>query len=128
MAESTLTGLPDAIRFGGFLPPDRAIGDYAAVASFLVNGEPLLVTVSVTLAAIVEGRAGHAVDWRDYPPLAALGYERIEDLLQQGLSASEIPLTAEDADDLLRLDRAWREQITDERLSDAASDDPTSAA
>lgn len=96
-----------AIRFGGFLAPERAIGDYAAVASFLVNGASLLVTVSVTLAALVEGRAGHGIDWRNYPPLAALGYERIAAMLDDGLTASEIPLTAEDADDLLRLDRAW---------------------
>jgi hypothetical protein len=101
------------IQFGGFLPPARAIGDYAAVASFLVGGQPLLVTVSVTLAALVEGRAGHTIDWLDYPPLAALGYERIADLLAQGLSASEIPLTAEDADALLALDRQWRRQTDD---------------
>lgn len=95
------------IQFGGFLSPERAIGDYAAVASFLVNGAPLLLTVSVTLAALVEGRAGHEIDWRAYPPLAALGYSRIADLLDDGLTATEIPLTADDADDLLRLDRAW---------------------
>lgn len=67
----------------------------------------MLVTVSVTLAALMEGRAGHRIDWLDYPPLAALGYDRIADLLDQGLSASEIPLTAEDTDALLALDRQW---------------------
>ncbi len=96
-----------AIQFGGFLAPERAIGDYAAVASFLVNGASLLVTVSVALAALLEGGAGHPIDWRDYPPLAALGYDRIAGLLDDGLTASEIPLTADDVDDLLRLDRAW---------------------
>jgi hypothetical protein len=100
------------IQFGGFLDPERVTGDYAAVASFLVAGERMLVTVSVTLAALVEGRAGHDIDWLDYPPLAALGYERIADLLDQGLTASEIPLTAEDADALLALDRQWWEQQT----------------
>ena len=95
------------IAFGGFLVPDRAIGDYAAVASFLVNGAPLLVTVSVTLAALMESRARHPIDWMAYPPVAALGYERIAQLLDDAMTASEIPLTAEDADDLLVLDRAW---------------------
>lgn len=114
-----------AIQFGGFIAPERAVGDYAAVASFLVNGEPLLVTVSVTLAAIIEGRAGHPVDWRDYPPLAALGYARIGEMLDRGLTASEIPLTAEDADDLLHLDRAWRDQTTGDRSPDAISGDPS---
>ncbi len=47
------------IEFAGFLPPESAVGDYAAVAYFRVGGERLLVTVSVTLAAIVETRAGH---------------------------------------------------------------------
>ena len=77
------------------------------MASFLVAGQPLLVTVSVTLAAIMEGRAGHPIDWLDYPPLAALGYDRIANVLDQHLGASEIPLTAEDADALLALDRYW---------------------
>lgn len=66
------------------------------------------MTVSVTLAAIVETRAGHSIDWFDYPPLAALGYDRIEDLLRRDLTASELPLTAEDADELLTFDRVWR--------------------
>ena len=101
-----------SIQFGGFLAPERITGDYAAVASFLVDGQRMLVTVSVTLAALVEGRAGHGIDWFDYPPLAALGYDRIADLLDQGLSASEIPLTAEDADALLALDRHWWQQQT----------------
>ncbi len=96
------------VRFGGFLAPERALGDYAAVASFLVGGAPLLVTVSVTLAALIEGRAGQPVNWMDYPPLAALGYERIFAMLDDGQTASEIPLTAEDADALLAIDRAWR--------------------
>ncbi len=98
------------IQFAGFLPPESAVGDYAAVAYFRVGGERLLVTVSVTLAAIVETRAGHAVDWLDYPPLAALGYERTEQLVAQGLTASELPLTAEDADELLAIDRVWMSQ------------------
>ncbi|MGI8856080.1 MAG: hypothetical protein ACR2JW_10030 [Thermomicrobiales bacterium] len=98
------------IQFGGFIAPERVIGDYAAAASFLVTGQTLIVTVSVTLAALVEGRAGHPIDWLDYPPLAALGYERIADLLDRGLSASEIPLTAEDAEPLLSLDRLWWKQ------------------
>ncbi len=98
------------ILFGGFIAPERVIGDYAAAASFLVAGQPLVVTVSVTLAALVEGRAGHPIDWLDFPPLAALGYERIAELLERGLSASEIPLTAEDADALLSLDRVWAQQ------------------
>jgi hypothetical protein len=100
----------DAVKFGGFLVPECAVGDYAAVASFLVHGVPLLLTVSVTLAAIVESRAGHPIDWQDYPPLAALGYARIGEMLDNAMTASEIPLTAEDADDLLHLDRAWQEQ------------------
>ena len=98
-----------ATVFVGYLPPESAIGDYEAVAYFRVGGARLLVTVSVTLAAIVTGRAGHAIDWLDYPPLAALGYQRIEDMLTDGLTASEIPLTAEDADDLLAIDRIWWE-------------------
>lgn len=99
-----------AIQFGGFLAPDRAVGDYVAVAAFLVGGERLLVTVSVALAALVEARAGHAIDWNDYPPLAALGFNRIAEMVDSGMSASEIPLTADDADDLLRIDRIWWEQ------------------
>ena len=95
------------MQFGGFVSPDRAIGDYAACASFLVGGQPLFVTVSATLAAIIEGRARHPIDWLDYPPLAALGYARIAETFDLGLSASEIPLTAEDADELLAIDRAW---------------------
>lgn len=102
--------LPE-IQFGGFLTPSQAIGDYAAVASFLVGGERVLVTVSVTLAALMEGRAKHAIDWMDYPPLAALGYERIADLIAQDLSATEIPLTAEDAPDLLQFDRVWWQSV-----------------
>jgi len=98
------------IQFAGFLPPESAVGDYAAVAYFRVGGERLLVTVSVTLAAIVETRAGHPIDWLDYPPLAALGYERAEQLVAQGLTASELPLTAEDADELLAIDRVWMSQ------------------
>lgn len=106
----TDTPAPDAtpaVQFGGFQSPDRAVGDYAGVASFLVGGQPLLVTVSITLAALMEGRAGHVIDWQDYPPLAALGYERIGEMLAEGRTASEIPLTAEDADDLLGIDRLW---------------------
>src|SRR5947209_6413262 len=99
------------VQFAGFLPPESAVGDYAAVAYYRVYGERLLVTVSITLAAIVEARAGHAIDWLDYPPLAALGYDRIGDMISRGLSASELPLTAEDADELLAFDRAW---ITDD--------------
>lgn len=110
MADGSVPTVPP-VRFGGFLTPDRAIGDYAAVASFLVGGVPLLVTVSVTLAAILEGRAGRPINWMDYPPLAALGYERIFAMLDDGLSASEIPLTAEDADALLAIDRAWRASL-----------------
>jgi hypothetical protein len=110
MENTPLSRETHPIRFGGFLAPDRVIGDYAAAASFLVEGQPLVVTVSVALAALVEGRAGHGIDWLDYPPLAALGYDRIADLLDQGLSASEIPLTADDADDLLSLDRQWWQQ------------------
>lgn len=101
--------MPTVIEFVGFLPPESAVGDYAAVAYFRVGGERLLVTVSVTLGALVETRAGGPVDWGDYPPLAALGYDRIEDLLGRGLTASELPLTAEDADELLAFDRVWRQ-------------------
>ena len=100
------------IQFGGFISPDRVVGDYAAVASFLVAGQPLLVTVSVTLAAIMEGRAGHPIDWLAYPPLAALGYDRVANLLDQHLGASEIPLTAEDVHELLALDRYWWSEQT----------------
>lgn len=107
MAGSSPADDPRAIRFGGFLAPDRVVGDYAGVASFLVGGQRLLVTVSVALAALVEGRAGHAIMWDDYPPLAALGFDRIAEMVEDGLSASEIPLTADDADDLLRIDRVW---------------------
>jgi hypothetical protein len=107
MDDASVPGDRWPIQFGGFLAPERVTGDYVAVASFLVHGQRLLVTVSVTLAALVEGRAGHRIDWLDYPPLAALGYDRIADLLDQGLSASEIPLTADDADALLALDRHW---------------------
>ena len=96
------------VEFVGFLPPESAVGDYAAVAFFRVGGERLLVTVSVTLAAIVETRAGHPIDWLNYPPLAALGYDRIEGMLHLDLTASEFPLTAEDADELLVFDRVWR--------------------
>ncbi len=110
MAGSAAPDHADAIRFGGFLLPEQAVGDYVAVASFLVNGESLLVTVSVTLATIVESRAAHPIDWQDYPPLAALGYERIGEMLERGMTASEIPLTAEDANDLMLFDRAWMEQ------------------
>jgi len=67
------------------------------------------VTASITLAAVLTGRVGHPIDWMDYPPLAALGYQRIEEMLADGLTASEIPLTAEDADDLLAIDRVWRQ-------------------
>lgn len=98
------------IEFAGFLPPESAIGDYAAVAYFRVGGERLLVTVSVTLAALVETRARHHIDWLNYPPLAALAYERAEQLVAQGLTASELPLTAEDADELLAIDRIWIRQ------------------
>lgn len=97
-----------SVEFVGFLPPESAVGDYAAVAYFRVGGERLLVTVSITLAAIVETRAGHPIDWRDYPPLAALGYERITEMLTEAQTASEIPLIAEDADALLAIDRVWR--------------------
>jgi hypothetical protein len=107
MSDAAPSGDARPIQFGGFLTPERVIGDYAAVASFLVAGQPLVVTVSVTLAALVESRAGHEIDWLDYPPLAALGYDRIASLIDQGLSASEIPLTADDADALLSLDRLW---------------------
>jgi hypothetical protein len=69
----------------------------------------LLVTVSVTLAAIMTGRVGYPINWLDYPPLAVLGYQRIEEMLADGLTASEIPLTAEDVDDLLAIDRVWRQ-------------------
>lgn len=96
------------VEFVGFLPPESAVGDYVAVAYFRVGGERLLVTVSVTLAAIVETRAGHPIDWLDYPPLAALGYDRLEAMLHLDLTASEFPLTAEDADELLVFDRVWR--------------------
>jgi hypothetical protein len=95
------------ISFVGFLAPEHAVGDYEAVAYFRVGGERLLVTVSVTLAAMMAGRAGHPIDWMDYPPLAALGYQRIEEMVADGLTASEIPLTGEDADDLLAIDRIW---------------------
>jgi hypothetical protein len=95
------------IHFVDYLPPERAVGDYEAVAYFRVGGERLFVTVSVTLAAVMVGRAQHPIDWMDYPPLAALGYQRIEEMLMEGLTASEIPLTAEDADDLLAIDRIW---------------------
>jgi hypothetical protein len=97
----------ESVAIVGFLPPESAVGDYEAVAYFRAGGQRLLVTASVTLAAIVTGRAGHPIDWMDYPPLAALGYQRIEELLADGLTASEIPLTAEDADDLLAIDRVW---------------------
>lgn len=100
------------IAFVGFLPPESAVGDYAAVASFRVGGARLLVTVSVTLAAIMQGRARHPIDWMDYPPLAVLGYRRIEEMLAGGMGASEIPLTGEDADDLLAIDRIWWMQRT----------------
>lgn len=95
------------IVFVHFLPPESAVGDYEAVAYFRVGGERLFVTVSVTLAAIMTGRAQHPIDWMDYPPLAAFGYQRIEEMLADGLTASEIPLTGEDADDLLAIDRVW---------------------
>ena len=95
------------IVFVGFLTPESAVGDYEAVAYFRVGGQRLLVTASVTLAAIVTGRAKHPIDWMDYPPLAALGYQRIEEMLTDGLTASEIPLTAEDADHLLAFDHVW---------------------
>ena len=104
------TGHPEhsaRIVFVHFLPPESAVGDYEAVAYFRVGGERLFVTVSVTLAAIMIGKAGHPIDWMDYPPLAALSYQRIEEMLADGLSASEIPLTGEDADDLLAIDRIW---------------------
>lgn len=107
MEDSSQSDVTPAIEFGGFLAPDRVVGDYAAVASFLVGGQRLLVTVSVTLAALIEGRAGHPIAWEDYPPLAALGFERIAGMLSDGLSATEIPLTADDADDLLRIDKIW---------------------
>lgn len=107
MADDAPSPALPSVQFGGFVPPDRAIGDYAACASFLVGGQPLFVTVSATLAAVIEGRARHPVDWLDYPPLAALGYARIAEMFDLGLSASEIPLTAEDADELLAIDRAW---------------------
>ena len=93
----------------GFLPPESVLGDYEAVAYFRVGGTRLLVTASITLAAVLTGRVGHPIDWMDYPPLAALGYQRIEEMLADGLTASEIPLTAEDADDLLAIDRVWRQ-------------------
>jgi hypothetical protein len=96
-----------AVQFTGFLLPESAVGDYESVAAFRVSGVRLLVTVSVTLAAIMTGRAGHPIDWLDYPPLAALGYQRIEEMLGEGLTASEIPLTGEDADVLLEIDRIW---------------------
>lgn len=98
-----------AIQFVGFLPPEGAVGDYAAVAQFRVGGERLLVTVSITLAAVMATRVGPAIDWLDYPPLAALGYLRIEEMLDGVQTASEIPLIAEDANELLAFDRAWRE-------------------
>jgi hypothetical protein len=97
------------IVFVEFLAPEQAVGDYEAIAYFRVGGERLLVTVSVTLAAMMAGRAGHPIDWMDYPPLAALGYQRIEEMLADGLSASEIPLTGEDVDDMLAIDRVWWE-------------------
>ena len=100
------------IEFVGYLPPEHAVGDYAAVAYFRVGGERLLVTVSITLAALMATRVGPAIDWLDYPPLAALGYLRIEEMLAGGQTASEIPLIAEDADELLDVDRAWRESDT----------------
>lgn len=109
MPEPTAAERLPTIYFGGFLDPDQVVGDYAAVASFLVGGEVVLVTVSVTLAAVMAGRVGHGIDWRDYPPLAALGYQCILDVYAGGLSASEIPLTGDDADALLQLDRAWWE-------------------
>lgn len=98
-----------AIQFVGFLPPESAVGDYAAVAYFRVGGKRLLVTVSITLAATIATRVGPKIDWLDYPPLAALGYLRIEEMLTGSQTASEIPLIAEDADELLSFDRAWRE-------------------
>ncbi len=103
------------IVFVGFLPPESAVGDYEAVAYFRVGGERLLVTVSVTLAAIMAGRAGHPINWLAYPPLAALGYRRIEEMMVYGHTASEIPLTAEDAEDLLAIDRIWRAENEAER-------------
>lgn len=106
------------IVFIGFLPPEAATGDYAAVASFRVGGVRLLVTVSVTLAAIMQGRARHPIDWMEYPPLAALGYRRIEEMLAGGMGASEIPLTGEDADDLLAIDRIWWTQHHDATRQD----------
>jgi hypothetical protein len=104
---STHDAGPTVVQFIGFLLPDTAVGDYESVAAFRVGGVRLLVTVSVTLAAIMTGRVGHPIDWLDYPPLAALGYQRIEEMLGEGLTASEIPLTGEDADDLLVIDRIW---------------------
>jgi hypothetical protein len=105
-----LTSTPrESIEFVRFLPPESALGDYEAVAYFRVGGTRLLVTVSVTLAAIMAGRIGYSIDWMDYPPLAALGYQRIEEMLADGLTASEIPLTGEDANDLLAVDRVWRQ-------------------
>ncbi len=97
------------IEFVGFLPPEGAVGDYAAVAYYRVGGERLLVTVSITLAAVMATRVGPAIDWLDYPPLAALGYLRIEETLRGAQTATEIPLIAEDADELLVFDRVWRE-------------------
>jgi hypothetical protein len=95
------------IQFVDFLPPESVLGDYEAVAYFRVGGERLYVTVSMTLAAIMAGRARHPIDWMEYPPLAALGYQRIEEMLADGLTASEIPLTGEDAEALLAIDRIW---------------------
>ncbi len=103
-----MANAPTVIEFAGYLPPGRALGDYAAVAAYRVGGEQLLVTVSITLAAIVETRAVSPINWLNYPPLAALGYDRIEDMVQRGQSATEIPLTAEDADELLLFHRAWQ--------------------
>jgi len=42
----------------------------------------LVLSPVLTLAALVEGRAGHAINWLDYPPLVALGYDRIVDLFE----------------------------------------------